>query len=80
MIYAPLYKNSSEHWNATVEGLAQNVLKMYMEYDLSLYDRCSTDCLRIEEEKARKAQESERKWEVVEKMAEKARRGAIAAK
>ena len=30
IIYGPLYKNSSGHWNATVEGLAQNVLKMYM--------------------------------------------------
>ena len=80
VIYAPLYKNSSEHWNATVEGLAQNVLKMYMEYDLSLYDRCSTDCLRVEEEKMRKLQESEKKWELVEKMAEQARGVGVMAK
>jgi serine/threonine-protein phosphatase 2A regulatory subunit B' len=70
MIYGPLYKNSSDHWNATVESLAQNVLKMYMEYDLSLYDRCSTEYLRLEEEKKRKATEAEHKWEVVEKMAQ----------
>ena len=28
LIYGPLYRNSADHWNATVEGLAQNVLKM----------------------------------------------------
>ena len=40
IIYGPLYKNSSGHWNnATVEGLVPNVLKMYMEYDLVLYDK-----------------------------------------
>jgi len=28
LIYGPLYRNSADHWNATVESLAQNVLKM----------------------------------------------------
>jgi serine/threonine-protein phosphatase 2A regulatory subunit B' len=70
MIYGPLYKNSSDHWNATVEGLAQNVLKMYMEYDLALYDRCSTEYLRLEEEKKRRRSESERRWEGVAKLAQ----------
>jgi hypothetical protein len=36
----------------TPAGLAQNVLKMYMEYDMALYDRCSSDYLRLEEEEA----------------------------
>lgn len=35
----PLHKHSLGHWNSTVEGLAQNVLKMYMEFDIHLYDR-----------------------------------------
>lgn len=35
----PLHKHSLGHWNNTVEGLAQNVLKMYMEFDIHLYDR-----------------------------------------
>ena len=29
------------HWNQTVEGLAQSVLKMYMEMDPTLYDKCA---------------------------------------
>ena len=59
IIYGPLYKNSSGHWNATVEGLAQNVLKMYMEYDLALYDRCSTEYFKVEEEGKRRREETE---------------------
>lgn len=39
------------------------MLKMYMEYDMALYDRCSSDYLRLEEEKKRKAQDAERRYE-----------------
>lgn len=39
MLLGPLHKHSLGHWNSTVEGLAQNVLKMYMEFDIHLYDR-----------------------------------------
>lgn len=45
VIYGPLYKNSLGHWNTTVEGLAQNVLKLYMTYDMSLFDECATNFL-----------------------------------
>ena len=38
-VSGPLHKHSLGHWNSTVEGLAQNVLKMYMEFDIHLYDR-----------------------------------------
>lgn len=70
IIYGPLYKNSSGHWNATVEGLAQNVLKMYMEYDLALYDKCSTDYFKEEEEIKRRKGEVAQKWSTVVKMAQ----------
>ncbi|CAM9774905.1 unnamed protein product [Phaeothamnion confervicola] len=39
-IFEPLHRHGRGHWNATVEGLAQNVLKMYMDYDPTLYGRC----------------------------------------
>jgi hypothetical protein len=40
----PLYRNSSGHWNATMEGLARNVvLTMFVEYDLMLYDKRTAD-------------------------------------
>ena len=31
------------HWNSTVENLAQNVLKHYMETDQALYERCAAE-------------------------------------
>lgn len=42
-IYGPLNKSALGHWNQTVETLAQSVLKMYMETDISLYDRCARE-------------------------------------
>lgn len=69
LIYGPLYKNSSGHWNATVEGLAQNVLKMYMEYDLALYDRCTAAYFREEEEAKVKLVALSEKWAAIEKQA-----------
>ncbi|KAL3762633.1 hypothetical protein ACHAW5_001226 [Stephanodiscus triporus] len=69
IIYGPLYKNSSGHWNATVEGLAQNVLKMYMEYDLVLYDQCTTAYFKEEEEAKRKIQAIADRWQAIEKLA-----------
>jgi len=69
IIYGPLYKNSSGHWNATVEGLAQNVLKMYMEYDLVLYDQCTTAYFKDEEEAKKKIQAIADRWREIEQMA-----------
>eukprot|EP00529_Nitzschia_sp_RCC80_P001686 CAMPEP_0113454752 /NCGR_PEP_ID=MMETSP0014_2-20120614/8025_1 /TAXON_ID=2857 /ORGANISM="Nitzschia sp." /LENGTH=551 /DNA_ID=CAMNT_0000346167 /DNA_START=9 /DNA_END=1664 /DNA_ORIENTATION=+ /assembly_acc=CAM_ASM_000159 len=69
IIYGPLYKNSSGHWNATVEGLAQNVLKMYMEYDLVLYDKCTAAYFREEEEAKRKLAAIEDRWSAIEQIA-----------
>jgi serine/threonine-protein phosphatase 2A regulatory subunit B' len=73
IIYGPLYKNSSGHWNATVEGLAQNVLKMYMEYDLALYDKCTAAYFRDEEEAKKRLEALQQKWNVIELMAQTAK-------
>jgi len=42
-IFGPLNRCSQFHWNQTVEGLSQSVLKMYMDSDLTLYDKCSRE-------------------------------------
>jgi serine/threonine-protein phosphatase 2A regulatory subunit B' len=42
-VFGPLSKNAQGHWNQTVEGLAQSVLKMYMEMDAALYDKCARE-------------------------------------
>lgn len=42
-IFGPLNKCSQFHWNQTVEGLSQSVLKMYMDADFNLYEKCSRE-------------------------------------
>jgi len=71
IIYGPLHKNSTGHWNATVEGLAQNVLKMYMEYDLALYDKCAHANHKAEEEAKHKITAIANRWNEIEAMAAK---------
>jgi serine/threonine-protein phosphatase 2A regulatory subunit B' len=71
IIYGPLHKNSTGHWNATVEGLAQNVLKMYMEYDLSLYDKCAHVNSKDEDEARKKITAISSRWNEIEAMATK---------
>ena len=80
IIYGPLYKNSSGHWNATVEGLAQNVLKMYMEYDLVLYDKCTAAYFLDEEEAKRKLDAIQNKWLAIEDLARTNQGQAVLAK
>ena len=77
IIYGPLYKNSVGHWNATVEGLAQNVLRMYMEYDQALYDRCQGAHSSEMEEIQRKDDAVRNRWAEIELMAQKNATGAI---
>lgn len=77
IIYGPLHKNSSGHWNATVEGLAQNVLKMYMEYDLALYDKCTQAYYREEEEATRKIKAISDRWNEIEAMSSKRSTGVV---
>ena len=61
------------HWNQTVEGLAQSVQKMYIEFDSSLYEACSAengDIVAKREEKEKRLLEG---WEQVESMAQASR-------
>ena len=52
-----------------MEGLAQNVLKMYMEYDLVLYDKCTAAYFREEEEAKNKLAAIEVRWKQIEETA-----------
>lgn len=44
-IYAPLSKLSKGHWHPTVQGLAQNVIKTYMGYNLKFFNKISSNHL-----------------------------------
>ncbi|KAF1323032.1 Protein phosphatase 2a regulatory b subunit, partial [Globisporangium splendens] len=66
VIYGPLHRNSLGHWNTTVEGLAQNVLKLYMDYDMALYDQCAKDYSMKEQSLNEKKEKEEEKWRKIE--------------
>ena len=82
MIYGPLEKKSNNdgegHWNATVEGLASNVMKMYTEYDLKAYSECQTKHAESEKAKKDDRQAKDDKWKQIELLAKEAREKAAA--
>ena len=63
--HSGLEEKSKGHWNATVQGLAQNVLKMYEGVDITTYTDCVTN--RQEKELAKKNELAEvaRKWDLI---------------
>jgi serine/threonine-protein phosphatase 2A regulatory subunit B' len=64
-IFGPLSKNAQGHWNQTVESLAQSVLKMYMELDINLYDRCSREYNDKERTKTDLRASANAKWQSI---------------
>lgn len=68
-VYAQLHTNASRHWNSTVENLAQNVLNLYMDYDMGIYDSCAAQFTAQEEKEKRFKADAEAKWLRVEEMA-----------
>ena len=68
-MYGPLQKHSSGHWNQTVEGLAMSVMKMYMEMDVSLFDKCQSECNTSLREKALASEASSDTWKSLINMA-----------
>lgn len=68
LIYSDLYEKSEHHWNQTVLGLAQNVLKMYHDSDLGTYQECQSSFLVKKEAQQQAETERRRKWETLEEM------------
>jgi len=69
-IYTALVEKSEKHWNATVEGLATNVLKVYQDFDMKTYNTCKE---RAEEDAATRVQNeatTQAQWEQIYEIAE----------
>ena len=43
VVFEVLYTNSRSHWNSTVHGLTCNVVKLFMETNPELFEKCSAD-------------------------------------
>ncbi|CAM9837776.1 unnamed protein product [Discosporangium mesarthrocarpum] len=68
-LYGPLFDRSTRHWNSTVEGLANNVLKMYSEQDADEYQRCHQQHLFLQGEKGRRRKKLDEHWVRLEELA-----------
>ena len=64
-VYGPLSRNASGHWNQTVESLAQSVLKMYMEMDINLYDKCNREHLEKTRSRESEREAADNKWQTI---------------
>ena len=64
-IYGALSKHAQGHWNPTVEGLAQSVLKMYMEIDVTLYDKCSREATAQQRNNEQSRTDASNKWQLL---------------
>lgn len=62
VLYRPLYRIQAGHWNSNVESLAQNVLKLYMAYDLKHYNRVTQDYLDNEKKEEQHATLRKQQW------------------
>lgn len=65
LIYRPLYKHLTGHWNPTVKSEAQNVMDMYEGYDGVLYESCKRSYQRREEEADLKRKKLDECWSAV---------------
>ena len=46
IVFGALQTNTG-HWNATVNGLTTQVLKLLMDLDPALYDKCNADFVQV---------------------------------
>ena len=69
IVFGPLYKNSTSHWNITVLTLSQNVLTFFSDNDANLYNECLEEHKNKAEVIVNNRKDRKQKWELVEKTA-----------
>eukprot|EP00347_Sterkiella_histriomuscorum_P002615 403367458 len=62
IIIEGLMKNANQHWNATVQGLTFYVLKILVEIDSELFDRCSENYYNSSQSSILKRAKMDQKW------------------
>jgi len=69
LVFAPLKINSKEHWNTTVHGLTCNVVKLFMEMDNALFDKCESQNQKLESQKLDDEKARLEDWKAVNNLA-----------
>mmetsp|Transcript_17774 Transcript_17774/g.39422 ORF Transcript_17774/g.39422 Transcript_17774/m.39422 type:complete len:484 (-) Transcript_17774:166-1617(-) len=64
-VFGPLSKSAAGHWNQAVEGLAQSILKMYMDMGIQLYEKCSRENNEKTREAEAEKEASAKKWSII---------------
>jgi len=75
MVIGALCRNSKQHWNSAVQGLTFNVLKLLMEADPQLFDECSAQHRKDEEEGMNVEQLRLQKWKALQDLHDSKARG-----
>ena len=63
-IFETLQKNA-EHWNNTVEGLAQSVQKTYTSYDSAFYEECGENAKKDKKQQKHDDKARKKRWKEV---------------
>jgi len=71
VIYGALVEKSEKHWNATVESLATNVLKVYQDFDVKMFNQCKEKALDQAAEALRVETERQSQWDQISALAAK---------
>ena len=72
--YDALRRISNSHWNANVQSLAQNVIKLYMAYDMSYFSKMQQRFLKNERQRTLDSMSRESDWGLLEDEVRKAKR------
>ena len=73
LVFEALYTNSRNHWNSTVHGLTCNVVKLFMEMDSKLFDECSAEYRRKQENEEDREKKKADAWQAIHTEAEKSK-------
>eukprot|EP00467_Chlorarachnion_reptans_P005219 CAMPEP_0114510722 /NCGR_PEP_ID=MMETSP0109-20121206/13963_1 /TAXON_ID=29199 /ORGANISM="Chlorarachnion reptans, Strain CCCM449" /LENGTH=502 /DNA_ID=CAMNT_0001690097 /DNA_START=227 /DNA_END=1735 /DNA_ORIENTATION=+ len=71
IIFPALHVNSQNHWNQTVSTLTLNVLKIFMDLDSDLVEKCSKAHEEKAEGEAKRKENRITRWEQIEENVEK---------
>jgi len=72
IIFPVLHNNSQHHWNATVNNLTSNVLKIFVEMDRLLVEDCQRKYLEGEKRKAEASEKRRALWSSLAELQAKA--------
>jgi len=73
ILYPALNANTQMHWNATVHSLAFNIIRMFMEMDVALWDQVSKKHDEQEKREKEKKQRRASKWDKLRQSADRRR-------